>query len=312
MNERASDVRSEPEGEARPGSRPRRGDDAAPRLCRLADLLSEVEAEAHEAHEARKSGQPRGPLTGLGDVDREMGGALPPGATMLHAAPGSGKTAFALQAAASCCCPALYVTCEMTPAELLRRHMARVSGEFLGRFKSGEMSPASVRRLALQAAEAAPLLCLVDATRAPASPKYLREVAEIARGDERHLLIVVDSLHSWAEGAVKAATEYEVLNEALAELRTLAHQLACPVLIICERNRASMGSSGQSAGAGTRRIEYGAETVLALDRKEKAMEDGAGELEVSLTFSKNRHGAAGRVIGLKFHGALQRFREAER
>jgi replicative DNA helicase len=282
-----------------------------PRLCRFADVLGEVVADAHAAHEARVSGQPRGPITGLKKLDAELGGALPPGPTVIHGGPGVGKTAFALQIAASCRCPALLVTCEMAPAELFRRHMARVCGEYLGRFKSGEMHPEAVQQKARQAAEAAPLLSIVDATRAYASPLYLREVAEIARGDARHLLLIVDSLHSWAEAAPAAATEYDALNAGLAALRTLAHQLACPVLIICERNRAGMKTDSVNAGAGTRKIEYGAETVLSLDRKEDAREDGAGEVAVTLKFAKNRHGAAGKAVALKFHGAWQRFTEAD-
>ncbi len=283
-----------------------------PRLCRFADVLGEVEADARAAFEARVNKTPRGPVIGLERVDAELGGVLPPGPSILLGNTGTGKTAFSLQAAASCQCPALYVSCEMSPVELLRRHMARVCSEYLNRFKSGEMPPVEVMQKARQAAAAAPLLSLVDATRAYASPTYLRDVAEIARGDSRHLLIVIDSLHAWIESSPIGGPEYDAINAGLAALRTLSYQLACPMLIICELNRASMKAPDVNSGAGTRRIEYGAETVLILDRKENAQQDGAYEVEVNLKFAKNRHGAAGRTTKLLFNGALQRFKEPEK
>ncbi len=283
-----------------------------PRLCRFADLVSEVEADARAASEARTNGTPCGPVTGLKQVDIELGGALPPGPSILLGNTGTGKTAFALQTAASCQCPALYVSCEMSPAELLRRHMARVCGDYLNRYKTGEIPPDEMVKKARQAAAAAPLLALVDATRAYASPLYLRDVAEAARGDSRHILIVVDSLHAWIEGAAGGATEYDAINTGLAALRTVAYQLACPMLIICELNRASMKAPDVNSGAGTRRIEYGAETVLILDRKENAPLNGAGEVELALKFAKNRNGAAGKSVKLFFHGARQRFSEVEK
>ncbi len=73
-----------------------------PRLARLADLLGELEADARARHEAHASGSPRGPTTGLASLDRELGGALAAGTHVLHAGPGAGKTALALQVAASC------------------------------------------------------------------------------------------------------------------------------------------------------------------------------------------------------------------
>jgi replicative DNA helicase len=197
----------------------------------------------------------------------------------------------------------------MAPLELLRRLTARVTETYLGRLKSGEMRPADSLALARRAIEAAPLLHIVDATQAYASPVYLREVARIAKGDARHLLIVVDSVHSWAESAPHGAQEYESLNDGLAALRALSHQLTCPVLAVAERNRGSMKEGGLSAGAGTRKIEYGAETVIDLQRDEQAREDGAGEVPVVAKFSKNRNGAAGKSVRLKFNGALQRFQE---
>lgn len=280
-----------------------------PRLCRFSSVVASVVSQAAAVHEARRTGQPLGPDTGFKSIDRELGGAFAPGVHMLQGNTGTGKTAWVLQLATRQ--RALMVTCEMSPEELLRRHAANVTSTYLGRFKSGEMPPEQVEKLILQAVAAAPDFALVDATRAYASPLYLREVAEEIRGDATHMLIVVDSLHSWVESSnIQGAGEYEMLNAGLAALRTLAHTLSCPILVISELNRAGMKDPGANSGAGTRRIEYGAETVINLIRKEDTKEDGAGEVDVTLKFSKNRHGASGRTVALKFHGALQRFREA--
>ena len=117
-------------------------------------------------------------------------------------------------------------------------------------------------------------------------------------------------MHSWAEGAPGEASEYDALNAALAALRHLASELECPVLAIAERNRASMERGGLSAGAGTRKIEYGAEAVIDLARPEDAAPDASGEVVVTARLVKNRHGAVGRKVKLRWHGALQRFEEA--
>ena len=280
-----------------------------PRLCRLGDLLGEWQADAEAAHAALQTGQPRGPITGLPALDRELGGALWPGMHILHGQPGAGKTAFVLQVAACCGCPCLYVTCEMAPLELLRRIAARVTTTFLGKFKTGELLPADSLEKARAAAQAAPHLTLADATQVYAAPRWIATQARLCKGEARHLLVIVDSLHSWADAEPTPGTEYDKLNWALAELKKLAAMLEGPVLAVAERNRASMGQGGLSAGAGTRKIEYGAETVLDLGRDEKVNPDAGGEVPVSVKLAKNRHGAPGRIIELTFHGALQRFKE---
>jgi len=262
------------------------------------------------AHAARLSGQPRGPISGLPKVDAELGGALPPGLHIIHGQPGAGKTAFVLQLAGSCGCPALFISCEMSPLELLRRSTARVTGTYLRRLKTGELPPGDSLALAKRTIAACPQLVLADATRAFADPGWLRDAALATRGEEQNLLVVLDSVHTWADAAPGAAAEYEALNAALASLRALGHMLDCPVLAVAERNRVSMKGGGLNAGAGTRKLEYCAETVLDLARDPDASPDAAGEVPVQLVFAKNRNGAAGKKVELLFNGALQKFTEA--
>ena len=152
----------------------------------------------------------------------------------------------------------------------------------------------------------------MDATRAAATPAYLQECAQIIRRDAKHFLLVIDSLHTWTQSTASetGASEYEALNAAIRALQMLAANLSCPLLMISERNRDSMKSGGLNAGAGTRKIEYQGETVIDLERKSDAQENGVGEVEIVLKLAKNRHGSIGKPIPLKFHGALQRFSEA--
>lgn len=285
---------------------------AEPRLYSLLQLVEEACADAERRHEARAHNLPLGPVSGLPRLDRELGGAFTVGLHVLTAAPGAGKTALALQVACSCGCPALYLTAEMAPLELLRRIAARVTGEYLGRFRSGELPPERARDLFEQAAASAPMLAILDATTAPVAPKTLPDFAQASRrlaAENPHLLLVVDSVHAWARGWKAEAAEYDALNFALAELREVAQKLGAAVLAIGERNRANP-SGGLSATAGTRVFEYGSETLLGLDREKDARPDANGVLEVKLTMEKNRNGIPGKTLELRFMGACQRFTEA--
>ena len=289
-------------------------DSARPRLIPLSGLLDDWDAQAEELYEARQTGRPRGPVTGLARLDTEIGGALLPGVHIAHGVPGVGKTAFVLQIAAACQCPCLYVTCEMNPLELLRRLTARTTGKYLGKFKTGELSPQESGKLVRQTIQATPFLAILDATTAYASPENILEAAEATRTllpHSPHFLLVLDSLHSWADASDVQGEEYDRISEGVSALRQIAARLTAPVLAIAERNRASMKSGGLSAAAGSRKVEYGAETVFDLDCGEDAQVDSTGEIPVTLRIRKNRNGAKGKKLDLRFHGALQKYREAE-
>jgi replicative DNA helicase len=290
-----------------------------PTLTRVADLRAQWEAEAVAAHEAHRSGQLRGPRTPFPKLNEVLGGFWQPGIHIVHGPPGTGKTAWSLQAAADSGCPSLFVSCEMPKLELLRRLTARATGIYLGRLKSGELRPEEMMAAFDRMVAACPSLVLADATHLAESmvdaafrpTAWLREAAEVTRGDAQHVLVVLDSIHTWTEAVAPAAvSEYEGLNSTLSALRPLTHTLGCPLLVVSERNRASMNSGGLHAGAGSRKLEYSAETVLDLECDAKAQPDANGEIAVTLKVAKNRHGAPRREVELRFHGAKQSFREA--
>jgi replicative DNA helicase len=283
---------------------------AAPRFFACKDLIGDIISEATAAHEAKRTGELRGPITGIKELDQKFGGFLPVGLSIMLGNTGTGKTALAMQIAASCGFPALYVTTEMAAAELFRRQMARVSGTFLGRLKSGEMEPKDVEAIALSTAKAMPHLAFLDATTAPTCAAFIRECAKRVQGQAKTMLLIIDSLHTWTRGSNPGQSEYEALNQNLLSLQQLCHQLQCPSLALCEQSRAAIaGGGGVNSGAGSRSIEYGAEIVFDLQAGKEIGADG--EKEVALQLAKNRHGAAGVSIKLSFNGALQRFKGKE-
>jgi replicative DNA helicase len=282
----------------------------SPPLLSMSSLLDALEEDASKRYEARVTGVPFGPVPNLPSLAAEWGGWIPNGMHVLLGGTGVGKTAFGLQLAAECGCPALYVTCEMTPLELLRRTAARVTRTYLGKFKDGTLSGLDVRAYAQRAARSAPGLVFADGTLRYASPVWIKSAAEMVRGSSPHVLIVVDSLHAWAESAGSDAAEYDLVSSACRELRVLAAQLECPVLVIAEQNRATGQGTGKdktSSGAGSRKIEYGSESVLYLDREGELNTNR--EQPIVASFGKNRHGGAGKKLRLLFSGGFQSFRE---
>jgi replicative DNA helicase len=195
----------------------------------------------------------------------------------------------------------------MSSVELLARIVARSTKTSLSVIKSGKLTPDEMNDLARRAVASAPHLAFVDATLVPVCPEWLTSAASGLKGDAKHFLLVVDSVHSWAEGYRRSgAYEYDFLNGAIADLRKFASQLECPVLGIAERNRASMEKGGMAASAGTRKFEYSAETVLDLSRQEDGPDE---EVTVTIAIKKNRNGEASGHATLLFDGSHQQFME---
>lgn len=291
-----------------------------PRLTLLSDLVTEFVTDTEMAQKALESGLPRGPVTNLSKFDEAIGGFLANGLHVLQAAPGAGKTAFSLQCAAKCQFPSLYVTTEMGVLELFRRLISRETETFLGKLKSGELGSREAMRLALKTVENLPNFALLDGTNCYASPKQILDLAGALkkRAETEQVLVVVDSIQMWAKSVrgvdsdFAGASEYELINAGLSSLSAIANRLKSPVLAISHRNRVGNknGNASMHAAKGSGEVEYLAESVIDLTRREE-QPDSAGEVEITLNLLKNRHGIPGVNIPLKFCGRIQKFRELD-
>jgi replicative DNA helicase len=288
-----------------------------PPVTQLAGLLDDFVADAEAAARARESGKPRGAITSLHSLDDALGGYLAPGVHILQAAPGAGKTAFALQVASDCAYPCLYVTSEMGLLELFRRLISRQTKTFLGRLKTGELGVSESKRLAIQTIEKLPNLAFMDATQTYAAPLFIGDTASGLRERFKsdHVLIVLDSLQTWAKSARRAAvefansSEYDLITAGLDAISVVGARLQCPILAISHRNRVgNRGDGGLHAGKGSGDLEYGSESVIDLTRKDETP-NFEGETNVKATIHKNRHGIPGVSFDFAFSGRTQSFRE---
>lgn len=275
----------------------------------MAALLEELARDAQARYEARREGRALGPSSGFARLDEILGGCLWPGLHVLHGDPGAGKSALALRMACECGAPAVYVTTEMGALEVARRLAARVSRRSLGAFRSGEIAPDEMGRIAREIEARVPHLAILDATVAPASPEVLMRAIDDRRGREPHVFVVIDSAHGWINAQrPDGASEYDALGEGLEALHALALRLECPILAVAERNRASrrVGRAGLDASAGSRVFEYRAATVVALDLDTDERPPD-GPVPVRLSVQKNRYGPLG-AVRFSFDGAQQEFR----
>ena len=295
-----------------------------PNPALTSDLVADLLAEEAKAREAKLSGRAPGPMTSFEPLDRELGGFLAPGVHTVLAAPGAGKTALCLQIAARCGCPTLYVSAEMRRVELMRRLIARETGEYLGKLRGGGLETEKLAALARRAAHQTPQMALFDAQEASANTQSggatvsalaARAVALKTHFQSEHLLIVIDSVTEWAPLALmndpssERVGEYALAEVAVNGLKNLASVLGCPVLAIAHRHRAAQSKDADRlhGAKGTGRYEYISESVWDMERDQQNRPPGGESSYVDLTLLKNRYGAVGGTFRFCFEGRIQKF-----
>lgn len=190
--------------------------------------------------EAAKSGEMAGLTTGIGDLDRFLGGLMPSDLVIVAARTGMGKTALALtiaKANADKGKQVAFFTLEMSSTQLMMRMLAMESGVAASEMRKGEVSEPQLEviREAGQHVEGIPLM--ID-DRSGVSVPYIRRRAKTMKRKRGLDLVIVDYL-----GLVRAEDRYKgnrvnEVSEITAALKALAKDLDVPVVLLSQLNRA--------------------------------------------------------------------------
>ena len=260
-----------------------------------------------EAHAAAASGRGFAGLpTGLSSIDKALGG-LQTGLHILAAEPGAGKTALALNIAsniARTAAPVIYASFDETADRLALKVLAARSGICMSDMTAGKVPLAKVAEAFEQYGTSLERLSFMPADSSITPTDLIEQLRDrLAHHKASSGLLVVDYLQPWA--AVMAAgkhTEFRMAVGAVAlELRRVAVETRCPVLLISAQNRTGQGTASMTSLRESSDLEYGADSIMLLTRDEMAVV-GTDKRAITLTLAKNRFGQSGQQLRLVLDG----------
>ena len=249
--------------------------------------------------------------TGIPDLDGYTQGLKAGQMVVVAGRPAMGKTTLAMNIAADVAInqkkPVLVISLEMSKTQLMDRLLAAVGGIPLPSLKTGECSNDYSTELNMAA------LRLRDAPIAVSDVPVMTmpRIRSIARRQSHRMggmgLVVIDYL-GLVEGEGKGRTED--VTAMSRQIKLLARELNCPVIILSQLNRGCEGrpdkrpvlSDLRESGA----IEQDADIVMFVYRDEvyhpNTQDKGIGEIIIR----KNRDGEIG-TVPTAFQGAKSRF-----
>lgn len=254
--------------------------------------------------------------TGFPSLDRILGGFAQGGFYVMAARPGVGKSALGIALADMMARDrrVLYVSLEMTEAELNARRVAAVSditctfGKLLFQ-RTTEEEDAAIANACGKLYAHKLQISAVSTLTVPELELQARNVgAEVVIVDYLGLLSAED----------KRLSEYDRVTQISGDLKRLAKRLGCVVLALCQLNRESVSAPGQdarprlsqlrSSGA----IEQDSDGVLLLHRPEYGRTETPREASAPQQFfvdvAKNRHGRTG-TAELAWYAPVNRFED---
>lgn len=245
----------------------------------------------------REAGAATGLLTGYADLDRLLGGLAPGNLILICGIPGSGKSAFAMNLAwqlARRGAPVGVVSLEMTADELGQRITAQESGVDTVRQRSSDLDgPELAAIIRLNNERSTAPLFIED--HGPLTPADVRVRALRLHAEHGPLgLLVVDYLGLLALD-VKRMTVAQAMNAAAQDMKNLASELRCPVILLSQLNRdifrradrRPLLSDVREAG------EAPASQIIVIHRDAAFDPEAERQGEADFYLIKNRHGRTG-------------------
>lgn len=289
-----------------------------PPLLSMNSLLKGVLGDMAANHEKFKKDEWAGGIRcGFKLIDEDLRGLRSGTLNIFNAGPNVGKSSYSNQVAYGAAsypnqrAGVIYVTYENPSADLVRKQLARISLWGASELQFGEVPPTDPK--VQQAAQLLSRVALyyVDGN-ARLTPDVLIEyVQQIKKeNDVTDTLLILDYLQAYSRLA-KGANDLEKIGTTLSELRRVAGTTGAALLVIGSQNRETNkgGDPTMFGGRGSGDIEYDADTILVLSKKEN---DGTGEEDLEFRYLhavKTRFGGAGAKAKLLFTPSRTSFSE---
>lgn len=267
------------------------------------DAVAELLKERRQAIETKSS---LGMSTGFPSLDCITGGFFPGQLVLLGGRTFAGKTALALSFAswfANKDRATWFVSLEMTRTELAERILSDDCGFELRAFTQFGLSVDNLNSIEDELDHRYRSWPLTVTDHPHESVRTIRAKAKLLKSNGLKL-IVVDNLQLVTPADYREPRRMQ-LEGISRELKQLAKELDCAVLLLCQLNADAEGSEPDDRHyAESKQILSHADTAMLAHRADKADSD------FLLKITKNRRGKPDRVT-LQFDGAYQRFTDPQ-
>lgn len=244
----------------------------------IADSLSSMEAAM------QKPGSLTGVNTGLGKLNRNLGGWQDSDVIMIAGRPGMGKSVAGLHHALSAArsgTPVAFLSLEMPTKSMLNRLYSSETQIQYGRMKKGTLNADEFTQIHKAAG-------LIESLPIHFYDDYNRDVNDLTykllHWKKRYGigLVIIDYVQLMTDRTIKSSSEYEVLTSVSKKLKQLQRRLGCPVIELAQLNRGVEGRQGSKRAGmsdlrNTGQFEQDASVIIMLYRddyyKEKAARD---------------------------------------
>ena len=236
--------------------------------------------------------------TGFAPLDAILGGGmLRSGLYIVAARPGVGKTTIALQFADSIAenvGPILFVSLEMSTAQLMGKRIARVSGIPSDEILLSDGKSMDYKKV-IDAARRLRELPVYISQKPSVTVAHIRRMAKQVEGLQ---CLFVDYLGKIAPSNTRVS-RYEQITAISNDLKTLAVELGVPVMALAQLNRENTGRTDKRPQLSDLRdsgaIEQDADGVVMLHREDYYSADETPlkpweSVELEIIVRKNRHG----------------------
>ena len=302
--------------------------EAATRTDAGADLptLADAVSDALEQLTLLASGVARcaGISTGIGALDRVIGGLRPGLLYVIAARPAMGKTALvqdvltaaaidemrAAKAEGRTVRPAIFVSLEMPRVELGQRALAKAAGVDLARLISGVLTQDELNSVFRHARDLVELP--IRFIQGPAKLSRIRAAAHRERARAGGVLLIAVDYLQLMQGDVRAENREQEIAAMSKGLKQLAGEIGCPIVELSQLNRGlearkdkrPMLSDLRESGA----IEQDADVVAFIYRDEVYNKDTQDRGVAELIIAKQRNGPTD-TVRVRFDRTSTTFRD---